>query len=106
MPDTWETRFGLNPNDPSDAALDSDGDGVSNLQEYLNGTNPKGTFKRYFAEGAANGFFTTRLGTVQSRRSARHRGPRIPRPEQSDPQRNRHACRARLDGGHPGRPKL
>ena len=40
MPDAWETTYGLNPNNPSDAALDKDGDGRSNLQEYLSGTNP------------------------------------------------------------------
>jgi hypothetical protein len=61
MPDAWETQYGLNPNDPSDATQDKDGDGVTNLQEYLAGTNPNGTFKRYFAEGAANGFFSTRF---------------------------------------------
>jgi hypothetical protein len=41
MPDQWELTYGLNPNDPSDAALDSDGDGLTNLEEYLHGTNPK-----------------------------------------------------------------
>lgn len=40
MPDAWERTYGLNPNDPADAALDADGDGVSNRQEYRNGTNP------------------------------------------------------------------
>jgi hypothetical protein len=59
MPDDWEIQFGLNPNDPNDASGDCDGDGVTNLQEYLNGTHPCGFFKRYFAEGAANGFFST-----------------------------------------------
>src|SRR5262249_52478807 len=39
MPDWWETRFGLNPNDPTDAPLDADGDGATNLQEYLQSTN-------------------------------------------------------------------
>jgi hypothetical protein len=62
MPDWWETQFGLNPNDPNDATLDADGDGITNLQEYQNSTNPVGTFKRYFAEGAANSFFQTRFG--------------------------------------------
>lgn len=38
MSDYYETINGLNPNDPSDAALDSDGDGATNLQEYLAGT--------------------------------------------------------------------
>ena len=36
MPDDWETAHGLNPRDPSDAAKDRDGDGYTNLEEYLN----------------------------------------------------------------------
>ena len=33
MPDKWEVKYGLNPNDPKDAALDSDKDGFTNLEE-------------------------------------------------------------------------
>ena len=40
MADDWELAHGLNPNDPADAALDPDGDGRSNLQEYEDGTDP------------------------------------------------------------------
>ena len=40
MPDVWERRYGLNPLDPADSKLDKDGDGYTNLEEYLNGTNP------------------------------------------------------------------
>ncbi len=40
MGDNFERRFGLNPNYPKDAAVDSDGDGASNLEEFQNGTNP------------------------------------------------------------------
>jgi hypothetical protein len=40
MPDWWEKKYGLDPNDPSDAAKDADGDGYTNLEEYLNGTDP------------------------------------------------------------------
>ncbi|RXH58431.1 carboxypeptidase regulatory-like domain-containing protein [Granulicella sibirica] len=40
MPDEWEIAHGLNPFDPSDAALDPDGDGLTNLQEYQLGTDP------------------------------------------------------------------
>jgi hypothetical protein len=40
MPDWWEIKYGLDPNDPSDAARDADGDGYTNLEEYLNGTDP------------------------------------------------------------------
>src|SRR5215813_10035280 len=41
MPDSWERRYGLNPNDPTDAAADKDHDGYTNLEEYLNNTSPK-----------------------------------------------------------------
>lgn len=40
MPDAWETAAGLSPNSNADAALDKDGDGQSNLAEYLADTNP------------------------------------------------------------------
>ena len=35
MKDVWETRYGLNPNVATDASTDPDGDGMTNLQEYL-----------------------------------------------------------------------
>jgi pectate lyase len=40
MPDRWEIQHGLNPNDPSDAVKDADGDGYTNIEEYINGTDP------------------------------------------------------------------
>ena len=40
MPDWWETLYGLDPADPADAALDADGDGITNLAEFLAGTDP------------------------------------------------------------------
>lgn len=39
MPDAWEVRYGLNPL-INDALGDLDGDGVSNLAEYTNGSDP------------------------------------------------------------------
>lgn len=36
MPDAWESAHGLNPKDPADAGLDRDGDGYTNIEEYLN----------------------------------------------------------------------
>jgi hypothetical protein len=36
MPDKWETVRGLNPNDAEDRNGDDDGDGYTNLEEYLN----------------------------------------------------------------------
>lgn len=41
MPDTWEERYGLNPLNPDDAHLDPDGDGFTNLEEFLAGTDPR-----------------------------------------------------------------
>lgn len=41
MPDIWELTYGLNPNDPSDARLDIDNDGLTNLEEYLALSNPR-----------------------------------------------------------------
>ncbi len=40
MPDEFETKWGLNPADPSDAGQDADGDGYLNIEEYLNGAPP------------------------------------------------------------------
>jgi hypothetical protein len=40
MPDDWETRFKLNPDDASDSAADSDHDGYTNIEEFINGTDP------------------------------------------------------------------
>ena len=40
IPDLWETANGLNPS-VNDAALDPDGDGASNLAEFLAGTDPR-----------------------------------------------------------------
>ncbi|MBN1389693.1 MAG: Ig-like domain-containing protein [Candidatus Thermoplasmatota archaeon] len=42
MPDNWELKNGLDPNDPTDADEDLDNDGKTNLQEFRDGTNPKG----------------------------------------------------------------
>lgn len=42
MYDRWERINGLNALDPSDASLDSDDDGVTNLNEFLMGTDPQG----------------------------------------------------------------
>lgn len=40
LPNAWETLYGLNPSDSSDASLDSDGDGTSNLDEFGGELNP------------------------------------------------------------------
>ena len=40
IPDLWEALYLLDPDDPSDAFLDPDNDGYTNLEEYRNGTDP------------------------------------------------------------------
>ncbi len=40
MPDKWESYYGLNPNDIGDQNTDLDGDGYTNIEEYLNNTDP------------------------------------------------------------------
>ncbi len=40
MSDEFEQRYGLDPQDPADAATDLDRDGVSNLDEFLGGSDP------------------------------------------------------------------
>jgi len=37
MPDAWEKKRGLDPNDASDGAKDRDKDGYTNVEEYING---------------------------------------------------------------------
>lgn len=39
-PDGWEYEFGLNPLDPSDVNFDDDADGLNNLEEWQNRTDP------------------------------------------------------------------
>ena len=40
MPNAWEKRYGLDLNDASNASKDKDSDGYTNIEEYLNGTDP------------------------------------------------------------------
>jgi hypothetical protein len=41
LPDEWELAHGLNPNDPIDAQEDPDRDGLTNLDEFRFGTDPR-----------------------------------------------------------------
>lgn len=45
IPDEWETRHKMNPKDPKDAVLDSNGDGYTNIEDFLN--DIKGDKKSY-----------------------------------------------------------
>jgi hypothetical protein len=40
MPDDWERRNRLNPSDPIDAARDANGDGVTNIEDWMNALAP------------------------------------------------------------------
>jgi len=40
LPNEWEKKFGLNPNDPADADLDKDNDGFTNREEFEAKTDP------------------------------------------------------------------
>ena len=40
MPDEWEKKYGFDPKDASNTAKDNDNDGYTNIEEYLNGTDP------------------------------------------------------------------
>lgn len=40
IPDAWEKKYGLNPNDASDANGDLNGDGYTNIEKYFNGIDP------------------------------------------------------------------
>lgn len=41
MPDKWEIQYKLDPKNSKDGVIDSDGDGYTNVEENLNGTNPQ-----------------------------------------------------------------
>jgi hypothetical protein len=41
MPDDWEEKHGLNPQDASDANGDLNGDGYTNIEAFIHGLNPK-----------------------------------------------------------------
>jgi hypothetical protein len=40
LPNTWEVTYGLNPNDPADAAVSSSGDGWTNTEKFQFGVSP------------------------------------------------------------------
>ena len=40
IPDEWEIKYHLNPCDDTDNVLDGDNDGYTNIEEYLNNTDP------------------------------------------------------------------
>jgi len=59
MPDDWEKSYGFNPNDPSDASKDFDGDGATNLQEFQAGTDPTDVTKPTIVAAATSSTFNS-----------------------------------------------
>ena len=41
MPDAWERKSGLDPDDPADGNHDRNNDGFTNLEEYMNSLTQK-----------------------------------------------------------------
>jgi hypothetical protein len=67
LPDEWERRFGLDAASgagPDGRDGDPDSDGRTNLDEYQDGTHPRGFVTRHLAEGVTSSFFRTRLALV------------------------------------------
>ncbi|MBX3433446.1 MAG: hypothetical protein KF847_09010 [Pirellulales bacterium] len=44
MPDDWELANGLNPDDPSDAVGDKNGDGYTHIEDFLYGLDPNALY--------------------------------------------------------------
>jgi hypothetical protein len=58
IPDSWEDKYGLDKNDPKDALMDQDDDGLNNLLEYRYGFNPTTSdndLSRYLTIGSEDG---------------------------------------------------
>ena len=72
MPDSFEKANGLNPLYNGDASLDADGDGISNLEEYVAGTDPQDSSPLGpDAPQTPQSIFNNLLDTVQKARNGR-----------------------------------
>lgn len=66
LPDKWENQYF--PGQTTNPQADSDGDGTSNLMEYLAGTNPTDRSSKFQPAGALNGLtYNMPIQTVQGR---------------------------------------
>jgi len=67
MPDAWESWYGFDRFGAADAALDADGDGYSNREEYTTGTHPRNADDRLRPSLSAEGGVSVRLSGVTGR---------------------------------------
>src|SRR5205814_639541 len=68
LPDSWESgRAGFSPTNPADAARDDDGDGMSNLAEFIAGTDYLDRTSYLKLEIAVAGQASLRFNAVSNR---------------------------------------
>jgi len=68
LPDVLEESLGLSTNNPVDASLDLDGDGMSNLAEYIAGTDPANSLSYLKIDSiVAGGGATLTFGAVSNK---------------------------------------
>ena len=85
--DAWERRFGLDPEDPSDATDDPDKDGLNNREEFLLGTDPDSAasgMQLELLEVLSDQKATFRLKTVSNRSLSIQFSPTIAEPAWED----------------------
>jgi pectate lyase len=81
MADEWEYLYCFNPNDPSDGPGDADGDGYTNIEEFLNGTEPTAgsICTRLFLPLILKSVGSPNLSVVRRDGPGRAQGSRFPR---------------------------
>lgn len=47
LPDEWENKYGLNPDDAADAVEDMNGDGYRNIEDFINGLEPNAPAQKW-----------------------------------------------------------
>lgn len=69
MPDAWETAHAFDKKLAADAAQDEDGDGLTNLEEYLTGTDPQdaASYLRVEADPGGSGLVRLTFNAVAGR---------------------------------------